>query len=116
MIRAFADADEGVEEVSAQTGELRVTNKFYVLTSSAHKETTWGYAETGGIFVTGVSEGIGLSGSMPADSDADGFTTLNELYRYAYDYVLNEPYLQSYQIIQRVQVYPTNSSYKLFKR
>lgn len=116
VIRAFADADEGVEEVSAQTGELRVTNKFYVLTSSAHKETTWGYNETGGIFVTGVLEGIGLSGSMPADSNADGFTTLNELYRYAYDYVLNDPYLQSYQIIQRVQVYPTNSSYKLFKR
>jgi len=112
IIRVFADNDETAEEVEAQTGELRVSNKFYVLTSSAHKESSWGSDMDGGIFVENVVNGVGSSGSMPADSNSDGYLTLQELYRYAYDHTLSD----SASTPQHVQVYPANSSYQLFRR
>lgn len=113
VIRAFADADENVDEVTAQTGELRVSNKFYVLTSSAHRESTWGYGEAGGIFVIGLVDGIGRFGRMPADTNEDGCVTLNELYNYTYAYTLNETKDDE---PQHVQVYPENDAYELFIR
>ena len=113
VIRAFANADEDGNEVVAQTGELRETNKFYVLTSSAHRESTWGYDETGGIFVTGIVNGIGSSGAMPADTNSDGCVALNELYHYTYTYTFNETKDDE---PQHVQVYPEDSDYELFIR
>ena len=48
---------------------------------------------------------------MPADNNpADGIVTLQELYRYVYDYVIE------YENAQHVQVYPENSSYQMFTR
>ncbi len=113
VIRAFANADEDGNEVVAQTGELRESNKFYVLTSSAHRESTWGYNETGGIFVTGIVNGIGSSGAMPADTNSDGCVALNELYHYTYTYTFNETKDDE---PQHVQVYPEDSDYELFIR
>ena len=112
IIRAFAAVDEPMEDVEAQTGELRVPNKFYVLTSSAHKEYSWGNSVNGGIFSRSVLSGVGSSGSIPADTDSDGYLTLQELYRYSYDYTLAD----SGSTPQHVQVYPANSSYQLFRR
>ena len=110
ILDTFARYDESVEEVSAQTGELRVSGKFYVLTSSGHRETTWSNNTYGGIFIQGITAGVPTAGTMPADSSGDGIVTLNELYHYTYQYVLSKVNGQ------HVKVYPTGSGYKLFKR
>ena len=100
-------------------GEFRVANKFYVLTASDYLENSVGMAEdfqtTSGsynVFPYYIKEGVGTSGSMPADNyssygNGDGKLTLNELYHYVYDYSLSK---------QHTLVYPTNSSFVLFKR
>ena len=100
-------------------GEFRVANKFYVLTASDYLENSYGMAEdfqtTSGsynVFPYYIKEGVGTSGSMPADNyssygNGDGKLTLNELYHYVYDYSLS---------LQHTLVYPTNSSFVLFKR
>ena len=41
-IRLFQDADPGIHEPVANTGEFRVANKFYVLCASGYREETWG--------------------------------------------------------------------------
>jgi len=138
VVRAFSAADTGVKEaveaagtgsggVQSNTLELRVSNKFYVLTASRYRELSWGWeagtAEdsynyftlwlTGGIGITRKDDGSGfnVSSSMPADTNNNGQTTLDELYRYISDvgdnYSLNGNY-------QHVQVYPANSKYVLF--
>ena len=110
VIQTFAAADEAMQEVSELTGELRVSNKFYVLTSAAHKETSWGYS-SGTVFAKGVGAAIGTSGKMPADKNPqDGTVTLDELYSYVYNRGISE------QNPQHVQVYPTNSTYQMFSR
>ena len=100
-------------------GEFRVANKFYVLTASDYLENSYGMAEdfqtTSGsynVFPYYIKQGVGTSGSMPADNyssygNGDGKLTLNELYHYVYDYSLS---------LQHTLVYPTNSSFVLFKR
>ncbi len=103
VIQTFAEADEGIQEIIEETGELRVSNHFYVLTSSAHKENSLTY-----VFARALKNAIGTSGSMPADTNPqDGYVTLKELYNYAYDAAVEN---------QHIQVYPSNSSYQLFKR
>ncbi|MBQ6927684.1 MAG: S8 family serine peptidase [Oscillospiraceae bacterium] len=72
ILDTFARYDESVEEVSAQTGELRVSGKFYVLTSSGHRETTWSNNTYGGIFIQGITAGVPTAGTMPADSSGGG--------------------------------------------
>ena len=41
-IRLFQEADPGIHEPVANTGEFRVANKFYVLCASGYREETWG--------------------------------------------------------------------------
>ena len=77
---------------------------------------SWGHeggSGSGNYFTDWLIEGIGSSGHMPADTNSDNVVTLHELYTYIsqYDTVT---FQGSYT--QQVQVYPTNSSYKLFKR
>ncbi|MCR5089262.1 MAG: caspase family protein [Oscillospiraceae bacterium] len=114
VIRSFAAVDEETQEPSLATGELRVSNKFYVLTSSAHRETSWG-DDSGGLFASGIFKAVGLSGSMPADSGPkDGTVTVKELHSYVYDYVMRMA--SRFGETQHVQVYPSDSDYQLFIR
>jgi len=98
---------------------IRNTDHAGVLTSSAYHQLSWG-SEAGGYtcFTRHLTRGIGSNGSMPADADGNGKTTLNELYNYInrehtethYDQAGNGPYTQ------QAQVYPTNSNFELFRR
>ena len=113
-IEAFTKVDEAEME-NAGVGAMR-QSKFYVLAASAHHQMSWGHeggSGSGNYFTDWLIEGIGDSGHMPADTNNDNVVTLHELYTYIsqFDTVT---FQGSYT--QQVQVYPTNSSYKLFKR
>ena len=113
LIEAFAKVDEA-EMANAGVGAMR-QSKFYVLAASAHHQMSWGHegGDAGNYFTDWLIEGIGSSGQMPADTNANNYVTLNELYNYIAQY---DDYVISAGYTQQVQVYPTNSSYNLFKR
>lgn len=122
-IRVFSNADTGVEaSLRANTGEFRVENKFYVLTASRYQELSWGWEaqdayRSFNYFTLWLTQGIGTSGSMPADTNNNGQTTLNELYRYISSVGDNTPFdNKSGVYYQHVQVYPANSDFVLFCR
>lgn len=131
-IRAFVNADTGVRvrvdasdsgDTRANTGEFRVDNKFYVLTASDYNELSWGNEvydadRSYNYFTLWLIQGIGVSGSMPADANNNGQTTLNELYRYISDVGDDFPFRPTDGGVyyQHVQVYPSNSKYVLFCR
>jgi hypothetical protein len=101
---------------------MRVENKFYVLTASDYQELSWGYEmedadRSFNYFTLWLIQGIGTTGSMPADANSDGQTTLNELYRYIQDVGDDFPFITDLDTYyQHVQVYPANSSFVLFCR
>ncbi len=133
-ISAFSSLDTGVVEKpyieydkngveiedSSNTGEFR-KSKFYVLTASRYLQLSWG-TEQGpyNFFTYDLTNGVGTSGNMPADvnyGNSDGYVTLNELFQYIK--TIGDARSYSYQgstVHQNVQVYPTGSSYQLFKR
>ena len=136
-IRAFAAADRtlALEDeklffdengqiidppITPRTGELR-QSKFYVLTASEYLQMSWGTENepAHNFFTKHLTDGVGLSGAMPADTDADGAVTLQELY--AYIQLHGDPELHwddTYKQYghQNVQVYPTNCGLELFFR
>ncbi len=115
VIRTFAAADEEMTEISDLTGELRVMNKFYVLTGAAHKELGHAHWTLGGYLAQGIAGGVGTYGPMPADTDpADGIVTQQEVYSYAYDFTIRS--LWQFGQTQTISVYPENSSYQMFAR
>ena len=99
-------------------GDFR-REKFYVLTASQYMQMSWG-TEAGpyNFFTYDLTNGVGTSGAMPADTDGSGTLTLEELYRYiqrvgdsrAHQSADGEVYYQN------VQVYPSGSDYVLFMR
>lgn len=135
-VEAFENADPGllvdkdgnvVDKDSvdvAKIGDFRVENKFYVLTASRYQETSYGTEASPACnyFTKWLTEGIGTSGHMKADTDYSGVTTLNELFKYIskvgdnYAFRYYDEYYRVQTGYQHVQVYPKNSSYKLFKR
>ena len=131
VIEAFSKADTGVAipgdsheavkgAVSANTGELRVENKFYVLTASRYQEYSWGSEQDKyNYFTKWLTDGIGTSGSMPADTNGDGngTTTLNELFNYISKVGDNYGFRSDGRYYyQHVQVYPKDSGFGLFRR
>ena len=119
-VQAFAEADQKSDV--ANTGELR-KSRYYVLAAAKHHQDSWGHEwePAGNYFTDWLIEGIGDSGSMPADTNKDNVVTLNELYKYiakydtyTFSYLYSEDHVMT--ATQQVQVYPVNSSYKLFKR
>lgn len=121
LIDAFASLDGGTA-IRPNTGELRVDNKFYVLTAAAFQQLSWG-TESGpyNFFTKWLTEGVGTSGNIPADvqydGNRDGIVTLEELYGYISavgdEYPFYDDGRTYYQTVKR---YPENSNYQLFKR
>ena len=131
VIRAFSSVDPGA--LASNTGEFRVSNKFYVLAASRYQELSWGWesgnAETSyNYFTLWLTEGVGIvrrsggsgfdvTATMPADANNNGQATLNELYRYVSKVGDNYPFnIDGTVYYQHVQVYPANSDYVLFCR
>jgi hypothetical protein len=137
-INAFANVDKGVwvpsgtsdsGDIRANTGEFRLENKFYVLTASRYQELSWGNEANDpyysyNYFTMWLTQGIGTTdampadGSMPADANNNGQTTLDELYRYVSDIGDEYPFKPASGGVyyQHVQVYPTGSNFVLFCR
>ena len=115
-VEAFAKVDEA-EMANTGVGAMR-QSKFYVLAASAHHQMSWGHesGDAGNYFTDWLVEGIGSSGSMPADTNSDGYVTLKELYTYIAQYDSYTFYDGYDYYTQQVQYYPENSTYKLFKR
>ncbi len=118
-VQAFAEAEK---TDAANTGELR-KSRYYVLAAAKHRQDSWGHEwePAGNYFTDWLVEGIGDSGAMPADTNNDNAVTLNELYKYISQYDSYPFYYYDSDgnlatATQQVQVYPTNSGYKLFKR
>ena len=120
VVQAFADADEILPAEDgapvADTGEFR-DSKFYVMTAAAHMESGWGIEPYYNYFTLYITKGAGSG--KPADANGNGTITLDELYDYVYRNVYAEgPFYDSETgtyVYQHVQVYPENSSYRLFK-
>jgi hypothetical protein len=128
VIDAFAAADPGIEVTSnsvtstkgaaANTGELRIKNKFYVLTASRYQELSWG-TESGpyNFFTKWLTDGIGTSGKMKADTNNNKKVTVKELFKYISKVGDNYGfYSDGRYYYQHVQAYPKNSGFVLFKR
>lgn len=126
-VKAFSDADTGLVvdnegnvfeakdfDAQAKIGEFRVENKFYVLTASRFQESSYGREDgdaSFNFFTIWLCAGIGSSGRMDADTNGNGITTLNELFKW-----IDRCGHQYGNDMQHVQVYPKNCSYGLFKR
>ena len=129
VIRAFSQADPGIRvrvpgrsntkgAPTPNTGELRVENKFYVLTATRYQEDSYG-TERGpyNFFTKWLTDGIGTSGRMSADANSNGETTLSELFDYISAVGDNYPVeFPEGTFYQHVQVYPKNCNYGLFRR
>ena len=94
-----------------------------MVVASRYQELSWGNEmmdadRSYNYFTLWLYDGIGVSGSMPADANNNGQTTLNELYRYISDIGDESPFTPSSGGVyyQHVQVYPNDSDYVLFCR
>ena len=135
LIDAFSAADPGIRvrvsdsekrksiskgQLAPNTGELRVENKFYVLTATRYHEDSYGtesYYGSYNYFTKWLTDGIGTSGSMPADANGNRETTLSELFNYISRVGDDYPFeFTEGTYYQHVQVYPKNSNYGLFRR
>ena len=99
------------------TGAMR-QSRFYVLAASRHHELSWGSESKGyNYFTKWLTEGVGTSGNMPADTNNDGVVTLTELFNYIKQY--NTYGIKSSDdgkiYYQHVQRYPVGSQYPLFR-
>ena len=84
-------------------------NKFYVLTGAKHQESSYGdWTNNVSYFIRWIAEGVGHSGSMPADQygNGDGVVSLEELWSYI---------RRVTTLNQHAQRYPAGSSFPLFK-
>ena len=130
LARAFMDIDNGVEtfnpnDILLYAGDLRDQyttvsreNKFYVLTAAAFQEISYT-----GMFVSWLTQGVGTSGDMKADTkyagNKDGQVTLNELYTCISKVGDNSPIRSKDDGLihyQHVQVCPAGSDFVLFKK
>lgn len=117
VVDAFAAQDSAVMASGTGKGAFVVSNKFYVLTSTAYLETGWSSSNNYSYFTKWLTDGIGTSGSMPADADSNALTTLKELYGYVRKQASEKVFeYDGEQYQQHVQVYPSGSSFGLFLR
>jgi len=120
-VEAFRSVDPGVVDggLAANTGEFRVVNKFYVLTSCNYHEECYGIPAYD-FFSAWLIAGVGKSGNMPADQkyagNNNGMVDLHELYRYISQVGdRNKIKYKGANYYQHVQVYPSDVRFPLFK-
>ena len=117
VIDAFQAQDKGVMAPGGEEGAFVVQNKFYVLTSCDYLETGWSEANKYSYFTKWLTDGIGTSGRMPADTDKNRLTTLKELYKYLKKRAGKKVFVyRGIKYQQHIQVYPSDSSFALFYR
>lgn len=118
VMNAFMSEDKGTVVQSMETGAFVLKNKFYVLASAAYQEACWTNNGKYSYFTKWLTEGVGTSGKMPADSNKNKLTTLNELYKYIKKRSEKATITDSKgtQYSQHVQVYPSGSGFELFYR
>lgn len=127
VVEAFRSADPGIPEpadVVSKTGELRMTNKFYVLTGSAFEEPCFGQEnpkrELNNYFTSWLWSGVGIGSDQPADvlyaGNCNGVVDLHELYRYMAARAKDAPvYLDDGCHHQHIQVYPADTRFPMFQ-
>ena len=116
VIEAFKAEDKGVLAPGVDQGAFVLENKFYVITASDYMEFSWATSKQS-YFTKWLCDGIKTKGKMPADSNKNKITTLDELYTYTAKQAAKKTFKSrgiSYK--QHVQVYPANSSFELFYR
>ena len=115
VVDAFRDVDKGV--LAPGQGVFVLENKFFVLTASAYRETSWSLKNKYSYFTKWLTDGIKTKGKMPADSNKNKYTTLNELYGYMKKKANGKTFrYRGASHKQHVQVYPANSGFELFYR
>ncbi|MDO4865534.1 MAG: Ig-like domain-containing protein [Clostridia bacterium] len=116
VIEAFKAEDKGVMAPGVDQGAFVLENKFYVITASDYMEFSWATSKQS-FFTKWLCDGIKTKGRMPADSNKNKITTLNELYTYTARQASKKTFKSrgvSYK--QHVQVYPANSGFEMFYR
>lgn len=131
FIHEIADRDDGVVSFDSNeraffAGDLRDKltsqtreNKFYVITASKFQQTAWATVDEYSYFIKWLTDGVGQSGSMKADTqyagNKDERVTLHELYTYISKVGDNYPHhVDGKTFYQTVQVYPSHSDFTLF--
>ncbi len=115
VVDAFREVDKGV--LAPGQGAFVLENKFFVLTASAYRETSWSLKNKYSYFTKWLTESIGARGRMPADANRNKYTTLNELYNAMKKKAGKKVFRykgETYR--QHVQVYPSGSAFELFYR
>ena len=121
VISVFEAADPGlavcrpaVRSDAGITGKgtnLFLTDKFIVMTAAAYHQTSYSARRgTCNLFPAALTDGVGTSGSMPADviyGNSDGKLTVQELYKYVYENTKQR---------QTPMVHPKNCEEVLFLR
>ncbi len=116
VIEAFKAEDKGVLAPGVDQGAFVLENKFYVITASDYMEFSWATSKQS-YFTKWLCDGIKTKGKMPADSNKNKITTLDELYTYTAKQAAKKTFKsRGIRYKQHVQVYPANSSFELFYR
>jgi hypothetical protein len=93
--------------------DLLTSSEYQVLTSSHWYQSSFELhplnEDPFGVFTQALYEGSSLNNNIPADSNIDNSISLNEAYNYIIQWVA------AIRISQDVQVYPLNSTYKIFE-
>ena len=86
-----------------------------VLTAAGYQEACYTKDGKYSYFTKWLTDGIDTKGRMPADTNKNKLTTLNELYKYIKKKGDSTPVSKS-QARQHVQVYPAGCGFELFYR
>jgi len=119
-LESFNDEVINVFSLAEYKG-LLTTNEYKVLTSCHYYEecmelapTTPGDFDPFGVFTMGLCDGCGYFGDYPADTNLDTRVSLQEVYLYIRNWVVElNAQLPDISITQDVQVYPYNSTFTI---
>ena len=112
IIKAFAE-----NNATLKSGEM-CTSKFQVITASSKYQYSW-CNQSYGYFTYYLVKGVGFDysgnkmSSAPADKDGNKKLTTHECWKYAYDNVSTMTFQGEKQY---PRVYPSNSTFQMFKR